>query len=216
MSHQIEELGEEYIQFLHKENVFNDLIPYLFMDIESTGKSSGQKNQVLPIKWLEAKIQRIRKVAIESSRSLSLQEDDIKAYLMDEKEILFKRTDPKNQDVIRTNAYLCAAFNLHKVVPDAVYQCTMANDLNIGDVMEGQVMKNGLVCMQYEEFAKLEARTLSIMNTSEAILLNLPEEADIEKLFKSIVDVYREDVEKPIKQRKGYENILETVVFFVD
>lgn len=54
------------------------------------------------------------------------------------------------------------------------------------------------------------------MNTSEAILLNLPEEADIEKLFKSIVDVYREDVEKPIKKRKGYENILETVVFFVD
>lgn len=72
MSHQIEELGEEYIQFLYKENVFNELIPYLFMDIESTGKSSGQKNQVLPIKWLEAKIQRIRKVAIESSRSLSL------------------------------------------------------------------------------------------------------------------------------------------------
>lgn len=96
---------------------------------------------------------------------------------MDEKEILFKRTDPRTQDVIRTNAYLCAAFNLHKVAPDAVYQCVMANDLNIGGTLEGQVMKNGLVCMSYEEFAKLEPRTLSIMNTSEAILANLPEDA---------------------------------------
>jgi hypothetical protein len=63
----------------------------------------------------------------------------------------------------------------------------MANDLNIGDTGELGIMKRGLVCMNYEEFSKLEARTLSIMNQSEAILTDLPEEADIEGLFKKIV-----------------------------
>lgn len=33
LSHQIEGLGEEYIEFLNKEGVFNDVIHYLFMDI---------------------------------------------------------------------------------------------------------------------------------------------------------------------------------------
>lgn len=155
---------------------------------------------MLPINWLEAKIQRIRKFAIETNKSLSLSEDDVKAYVMDDKEILFKRKDPVTQDIFRTNAYLCAAFNLHKVSPDAAYSCVMANDLNVTGVQEGQVMKNGMVCMNYEEFAKLEPRTLSIMNSSEVILANLPDDANIEEVFKQLVNIYKEDNEKPKKE----------------
>lgn len=99
--------------------------------MEHLGESAGKKNQVLPLKWLEAKIQRIRKVAIETGKSLTFQKDDVKAYLLDEKEILFKKTDSSTLNVVRTNAYLCAAFNIHKISPDAAFQCVMANDLNI-------------------------------------------------------------------------------------
>lgn len=136
--------------------------------------------------------------------------------MLDEKEILFKKTDAKTLNVVRTNAYLCAAFNIHKVSPDATFQCVMANDLNIGDTDELGIMKRGLVCMAYEEFSKLEARTLSIMNESEAILTDLPEDADIEGLFKKIVEIFKEDAQKSKKKRMGYDNILETVVLFVE
>jgi len=57
----------------------------------------------------------------------------------------------------------------------------MANELNFGG--EPKVMKNGLVVMDYDEFAKLDSRTLKIMNSSEAILTNLPDDADVEKIF---------------------------------
>lgn len=70
--------------------------------------------------------------------------------------------------------------------------------------------------MNYEEFSKLEPRTLTIMNQSEAILTDLPEDANIEELFKKIVEIYKEDSQKSKKKRKGYDNILETVVFFVE
>jgi len=60
-------------------------------------------------------------LAIESSKCLSLQTDDVKAYVMDEKEIIFKITDPVTQNVVRTNSYLCAAYNLHRVSPTAVF-----------------------------------------------------------------------------------------------
>jgi hypothetical protein len=65
-------MGGDYIDFLSKEGVFKDLIHYLFQDMEHAGESKSQKNAVVPLKWLEAKIQRIRKVAIESSKSLTL------------------------------------------------------------------------------------------------------------------------------------------------
>jgi hypothetical protein len=35
LSHQIEDLGEEYIQFLTKEGIFTDLISYLFQDMDN-------------------------------------------------------------------------------------------------------------------------------------------------------------------------------------
>lgn len=95
---------------------------------------------------------------------MTLQEDELKAYLLDEKEILFKKTDAKTLNVKRTNAYLCAAFNIHKLSPDATFQCVMSNDLNIGDSDELGILKRGLVCINYEEFSKLEPRTLTIMN----------------------------------------------------
>lgn len=90
----------------------------------------------------------------------------------------------------------------------------MATNLNVAG--EGQVMQNGLVCMKYDEFTKLEPRTLQIMNNSEAILVTLPDNDELDELFSRIVNIYKEDAEKPKKKRIGYDNILETVVLFID
>jgi len=69
----------------------------------------------MPIDWLEAKIQRIRKIAIQSIKSLSFQVGEIKAYLMSDKELLMQRTDPKTKRSHCSNVYISAAFNIHKV-----------------------------------------------------------------------------------------------------
>lgn len=83
--------------------------------------------------------------------------------------------------------------------------------------MDGQATKNGLVLMDYEELKQLDPRTLSILNKSEAILTYLPENNDeIDDLLERMVNVFKEDAEKPKKKRKGYANILETVVFFLE
>lgn len=198
LTHQIDEMGKDYISFLEKEGVYEELVTYLFTEADDKKAAAGKDNQVMPIKWLEAKIQRMRKIAIESSKSLSHQTDDVKAYLMDEKEIIFKITDPVTQNVVRTNSYLSAAYNLHRVSPSSVFQCVMANELNFAG--EPKVMKNGLVVIDYDEFAKLDDRTLSIMNASEAILTNLPDDADVEKTFSKIVNIFKEDSEKPKKK----------------
>lgn len=47
----------------------------------------------MPINWIEAKLVNIRKHAIESNQSISIEKDDIKAYILDEKEIIFKYTN---------------------------------------------------------------------------------------------------------------------------
>jgi hypothetical protein len=68
---------------------------YLYKDVEGLGKdSSGADSEVVPLKWLECKIHNMRKAAIESNRNLSLQSEDIKAFLLNNKELIFKRTDP--------------------------------------------------------------------------------------------------------------------------
>ena len=74
--------------------------------------------------------------------------------------MLFKVTDSETMNVMRTNVYLCAAFNLHKASPDTVFQTVMESDLNMGGTNHELVMKYGLVCMKYDEFSKLEPRTL--------------------------------------------------------
>jgi hypothetical protein len=46
LSHQVEDIGEEYINFLTKEGIFAELITFLFKEPEgsSSSQSSGQKN----------------------------------------------------------------------------------------------------------------------------------------------------------------------------
>ena len=124
-------MGQAFIDFLFKENLLEDLMAYLYQDIKSiSSKPRAASNHVVPVKWLEAKLQNMRKLAIETNRSLNLEKEDVKVFLLNKKELVFKRTDPQTKNVTRTNAYLTSAVNLHKVAPDTLYQCYNANELD--------------------------------------------------------------------------------------
>jgi hypothetical protein len=92
----------------------------------------------------------MRKLAIETNRSLSVESIETKAYLYNQKELIFKRVEGKT--VIRTNAYLTAAINIHKVAKGIRYSCFSSKDLS-GDI--GKIVKNGLVMMQAQELSGL-------------------------------------------------------------
>ena len=110
---------------------------YLYKDVQNLGKdSSAGSGDVVPLKWLECRIHNMRKQAIESNCNLSLKSEDVKAYLLNNKELIFKRTDPNTKNVTRTNAYLTSAVNLHKVEPGTLYPCTSFEDI-------GQISKFG-------------------------------------------------------------------------
>ena len=68
---------------------------YLYRDIESLGKKAqSDQHQVIQLKWLENKLQNMRKLAIETNRSLSVEAIETKAFVFNQKELIFKRTDP--------------------------------------------------------------------------------------------------------------------------
>lgn len=57
LSSQIEVMGQTFIDFLHKETLLEDLMAYLYQDIKSIDtKPRAAGSQVVPVKWLEAKL----------------------------------------------------------------------------------------------------------------------------------------------------------------
>lgn len=56
-SSQIDVLGKDYIDFLQKEGLLQELMAFLYKDTESsTGKRGATSKQVVPVTWLEAKL----------------------------------------------------------------------------------------------------------------------------------------------------------------
>lgn len=125
LGQQIKDIGEDYVKFLQNEGVFTDLIQYLFKEEAAAVSDSDSKNLVMPLKWLEAKIQRIRKIAIESTKSLNFmeKENEISVMYLDEEFVLLKRTDKAANRVVNTKLYISKAFNIQKLVSRTVYEC---------------------------------------------------------------------------------------------
>lgn len=212
ISSQIEILGKTYIDFLTKEELLGDMMAFLYKDITEAGTSAGAvSKQVVPVKWLEAKLQRMRKLAIETPRNLSLAQEETQAFLLDKKELIFKRTDPVTNNVSRVNAYLTSAVNLHKVAPDTLFQCSRSSELLGLGKQSSQVVKNGLVIMPFSELEALSPRALQILHQSDAVMTTQREDLDVKALFKKILEIYKTDSEKT----RQYSNLLETVIFFV-
>jgi hypothetical protein len=143
--------------------------------------------------------------------------------LFSDKELIFKRTDPITKSVTRTNAYLTSAANLHKVQPKTLYPCISSKD--IGNLTEaGQpTVKRGIVTMPFGELVcrevgceedALTKKGLQILNTSDAILTTQSSPENVRRFFQQLVALYKSDSEKEGDARK-YENILDTVIYFV-
>jgi hypothetical protein len=70
--------------------------------------------------------------------------------------------------------------------------------------------------MQSQELKDLSERALQIINSSDAIMTIQDPDFDVKALFKKLVEVYKEDQEQENKSKCKYENILQTVIFFVN
>ena len=206
-------MGKNYIDYLQKEELLGELMAFLYKDVESTGsrKKGAVNKQVVPVTWLEAKLQRMRKLAIETPHSLSLEKEETQAFLLDKKELIFKRTDPVTKNISRVNAYLTSAVNLHKVAPDTLFKCSRSSELTGLANQSSQAVKNGLVIMPFSELEALSPRALKILHQSDAIMTTQREDLDVKELFKKILEIFKKDQEK----KREYSNLLETVIFFV-
>jgi methylthioribose-1-phosphate isomerase len=161
-----------------------------FLYNDAAGSSSN--NQVVPIKWLESKIQNMRKMAIESGRTLSLDAEDIKVILVDKKELIVKTTNHQTKSINRTNVLLTSAVNIHLATPDIQYTCYNSKTLDQYSQAKTKI-KNQMVMMDIAELKNLDARALRILNQSDAILTSQPENLDIQGLFGKLFQIYKDD-----------------------
>jgi len=102
IAYNLETLGQEFIDLLRKEGVLDGLMTFLYQDIEKLAKeNTPSSTTVIPINWLEGKIENMRKMAIESNKSISVECVDIKVQILAKKELIIKRTDPMTMNVSR-------------------------------------------------------------------------------------------------------------------
>jgi hypothetical protein len=207
-------MGQKFLDHLKKEDCLQGLIAYLYQDI---GKISARKDKanekLIPLKWLEARIYNMRTLAIETRRSLSYQTEEIQVFMVNKKELLFKRVDLVSKVTSRCNALITSAINIHTVADDTVFSGCHAKEIGVESATTTAGMKNQLVFMDIADLKALDARALTILNTSDAIVTAQPSDLDVNQLFKEIFAAYMADQEKAPASK--YENILTPAIFFV-
>ena len=116
IAHKLETVGADFINVLRRQGILENFMSFLYQDIEKLAQKNSQASStnVIPINWLEGKIENIRKMAIESNKSLDISKPDIKVQVFANKELIFKNTDPGTMNVTRFNVYLTSAFNIHR------------------------------------------------------------------------------------------------------
>jgi len=140
----------------------------------------------------------------------------VKVFLLNNKELIFKRTDPQTKNITRTNAHLTSAVNLHKVKAGTPYACVSSKDVSELNQYGQPAVKQNLVMMEFDELKDLDDRALRILNSSDAILTTQAADLDVKGLFRKLVEAYKADASLVESGKKAkYENIMETVIFFV-
>jgi hypothetical protein len=71
------------------------------------------------------------------------------------------------------------------------------------------------VPLRFEDFEKLDDKIMKILCISEAVLINQPKNADINRVFKKLIEMCKKDSELSELKQKGYCNVLETIILFV-
>ncbi len=69
--------------------------------------------------------------------------------------------------------------------------------------------------LRFEDFEKLDDKIMKILCISEAVLINQPKNADINRVFKKLIEMCKKDSELSELKQKGYCNVLETIILFV-
>jgi hypothetical protein len=77
----------------------------------------------VPVNWLEAKIQKMRKLAIESTKSLSVHNWQSTVFVLSNKEIVMTTQNPDAQRVHRFNLKLLSTVNMHRLQVGQFVQC---------------------------------------------------------------------------------------------
>ena len=68
--------------------------------------------------------------------------------------------------------------------------------------------------IRFEDFEKLDDKIMKILCILEAVLINQPENSDINKVFKKLIEMCKKDSELSKLKEKGYYNFLETKPIF--
>lgn len=220
---QIEAEGQTYLDFLRKidnDAIFKKLMDYLQNDLREVGsvKSGNATNEVLPQKWLEAKIQRIRKIATETTQSLDVDEatqrESITTMLVENrKELVIKRENPRTTEQFLTNVFVTSAINIHRVPVGHPYASSSAAGFKASP--SGGALKSGLVAFNFAEFSALSDKTLDILARSEAIIIGHETKDDLRGTFEALFKKVRDDFAKASHLRKGYMTISDNAFFFV-
>jgi len=105
-------LGKDFIEILKKEDLFNSLSTYLLKCLD---EKQNDNIDIVPVIWIESRIQNIRKLATESTSSISQEKPAVKAFLMGKKQLIFKNICIETGGIRRANARLSSAINLHRI-----------------------------------------------------------------------------------------------------
>jgi len=209
-THQIQQMKQKYIEFLKKTGLLESVIQYLFLNLEQAGNSNSPMAN-FPLKWLEAKIQMMKKVAIETRCALGNVSQELTAFLFNNKELILSKKDFSSKIVKRKNVYITSAINLKSVMEDTVYNCYSSDDLS--DDLARPVNKLDLVFISWDDLNSLSKKSLKTLISADAVVTQQPDGQ------KSIADFYKKLIEKFEKDQEDskykIDNIFKTIIFFV-
>ena len=166
--------GKPYIEFLG--NLDDGTVMKTLMEYLQSVPAKANNSSVLPQKWIESKIARIRKLAIETAQSLAIEENvNVTTMLSaDGEQLIVKRTNLRTKDVYRTNHYITKAVNPHRVLAKHPYQSYTKETYLEG--ASGQALKDGLVTMDSLRGLATRARSQGSSITTIGVSLGYNEE----------------------------------------
>lgn len=168
---------------------------------------------MIPTGWMETKVSNMRAIAIETDAKISA-ETEMTCQVLDKKQLLFKRTDPKTNDLIAQNAPLLSAISLYQVSDATRFMCHLF-PADLPHKLAKSEQKNGLVFVEPEMFAEIDEPICEIMQSSRAIICH---SLNIKELFAKIVAKVKgedNDDEDEDKEKKDWTDILRCIVFIV-
>jgi hypothetical protein len=206
--------GKPYIEFLG--NLDDGTVMKTLMEYLQSVPAKANNSSVLPQKWIESKIARIRKLAIETAQSLAIEENvNVTTMLSaDGEQLIVKRTNLRTKDVYRTNHYITKAVNPHRVLAKHPYQSYTKETYLEG--ASGQALKDGLVTMDFSDVVSLDEKTLEILSRCEIAVVSVTASDNLKQPFEALFRLVHEDFELPPHKQQGYMAISDTAFFFVD